>query len=331
MPFHFNTNGEILFQNGLAVDLSQEIFEDCCCPGCQWKLTYQWNCNTGVWDKMVEQFSSPAVQPENTVVYNGDCVFYLFGEVFTNCNVDPIPPLPTHNEPPPYPGDCCTEPPDSDCQEEWVFDWNCDDEIWELVGESAVPSQWPIGHTITNGLQRVIYGAAIDCSETPPANHEPDPGTDPPPDADDLCPPPSTCPCTNWLPSEWPCGGLVEQYVVVAEKISYGTSGGTCNFGLRTAGVIVTASAVDNRRCFWTGSGVGESTEDKGITWASTTVTISVELLQDAGVWKWRIIMGGSVGGFSFGHLIEKTDGLTPLGDYSRGDAYCGYVTGSVT
>ena len=307
-------DGKFLMQNNKAVLLSQSDFEDCCCNLCQWKVTYQWDCDTETWVKTAEEFSD-STEDANTVIYNGSCEFVLYGEKF-NCDIDPQPALPTHSESNPPEGACC--PPDSDCQEEWVFEWNCDDDQWDLVGQSAVPSEWPIGHKITNGLQRVVYGPAIDCFETPPALNEPDPGG-PPEDADELCPAPPGCPCTSWPPSEWPCGGLVEQYSLTINahgSVDYQNT--NCahppdiEFEMQQSSGVL--NAIPSSACLWSGSFTTNSrvrffdySNDEWGPWSDNSTVQDYSVSLQAGKWVLKVF-NTTIG--------EKTTGSTPEGTY---------------
>ena len=218
------------------------------------------------------------------------------------------------------------------CQALHEYQWDCDEEEWTHLGTRRIPvTPFPPGFEIMIGLLLWRYGSTQLCRAPAPA--APTPTNTP--DAitiDEQCPPPSSCPCTSWLPSEWPCGGLVEQYSVDSEKISFGTAGGACNFGLRAENIIVTASPF--RSCLWIGTGTGEVSFDQGVTWESTSININLELVQQAGVRRWQILMGNQTPGqFAFAVVSYKDAGQTPLGSYIdvTADPSCGTTIGTVS
>ena len=133
-------------------------------------------------------------------------------------------------------------------------------------------------------------------------------------------PAPDTCPCTDWQPESWPCGGLLEEYAVVSgEWRLYGWDGGDCGLGTQTllshyrllSPAVVTADPYNP--CCWFGSASFEQYNTITEEWeASSLDTIWVTL---DGLGNWMVTLGGCTPGTCD---AAKATGLTPVGTYTN-------------
>jgi hypothetical protein len=122
---------------------------------------------------------------------------------------------------------------------------------------------------------------------------------------DCCCPAPCACPCVGtWPPSEWPCGELLETYVISSFMFQYGT-----NFAIRTKSPIPISPGASS--CKWTKVTTSlESTTDGGDTWKDTGGQFTVSIVNCA----WRISLSAGFLAWS----IDKGVGQTPVGSYSE-------------
>jgi hypothetical protein len=213
--------------------------------------------------------------------------------------------------------ECCCPP---QCQWLSVFEWSCQDEEWIRVSDSWVDKVEPPDTVIEQGdCVRFVYGLFANCDidederpEVPP-DFEGDPPEEPV-----LCCAPKTCPCSPWPPSEWPCNGLLQQYVLEsfsADTFTYAMDDTSCSDPLshrqtRTVSPI-TLTAHSSIQCRWSGGGDAEQRfydfeESEWGSWQPISVSVFIGL--SAGVW--FVFVSG------FGP--EKRTGQTPVGSYGR-------------
>jgi len=116
------------------------------------------------------------------------------------------------------------------------------------------------------------------------------------------CVAPRSCPCGTWPPAEWPCGGLVEEYLVTGTIEAHDTvldcsspPDETINFS-----VIVTAT-------------VGPPSH-ASCNWEGADAKISVNLWLDTVNGRWVVAVTNIGGTVYWGsEYAYKTTGLTPV------------------
>lgn len=214
--------------------------------------------------------------------------------------------------------DCCCEPV-------LVKLWHCYDSASDLCDGSEASIITELGASYVGKVVRVggicYYVSTVE-SGTPVAVIIDEVYADCTECCGDLAP--CDCPCTSWPPTSWPCGGLVEKYVMSNGTTSY-YDGTPCfatarpgifplssNFEVRLVGD-VTCTATANS-CEW--EGPADSVELRGMTWdMNNNPSVYVDwypigaariLLSNCA---WDTVYGGS-----------KKTGQTPVGEYPGGD-----------
>jgi hypothetical protein len=119
-----------------------------------------------------------------------------------------------------------------------------------------------------------------------------------------LEPAPTTCPCSPWLPSEWPCGGLLETYSV-SFSITIPFEGN--DYTYNGSGNILANSTYS---CYWLGTVTLDAVPIDPPDGLDDEVTVSIRLT--GGVWQCFMFDAGFLAA-----LGEKATGLTPIGTYS--------------
>lgn len=117
---------------------------------------------------------------------------------------------------------------------------------------------------------------------------------------------PCECPCETWLPSSWPCAGLLEEYAVEY----YIEDGG---YKFRGTG---TVTAAFGSGCLWTWSGTSEVDWGEGAGWEADSAksgNVRIENFPTPCRWVFQIQTTGSL--FP---IFEKEIGLTPVGSYTE-------------
>jgi len=125
---------------------------------------------------------------------------------------------------------------------------------------------------------------------------------------------PCSCPCTTWLPTEWPCNDLVEEYTFTNNLISPidGATIGARKFLISDPTTwreermiqVETSTAYPFTSCRWESGNVATERRDNTNTnWQATTENCIIDLING----RWRI-------GFSY--VGFKDSGDTPVGDY---------------
>jgi hypothetical protein len=139
-------------------------------------------------------------------------------------------------------------------------------------------------------------------------------------------PAPTTCPCTEVDPAEWPCGGLLETYTITEWQYDYDHGDTVRIWRLKSPAVVYN---VNNSVCLWSVNSVDGDIEyslDGGATWADVTGAgyyFSIGLSSSLG---WEVSC--QLGTGSIFVEVHKSTGQTPLGFYSEEVRYNGGVTG---
>lgn len=144
----------------------------------------------------------------------------------------------------------------------------------------------------------------------------------------ELPPAPTSCPCTNWPPSSWPCGGLTESYTIKAGSWFhwdvYWESGCTgTNLSWQHIEVLadVTVTADGIASCLWNNWGSANAntrvTTSYGTDWSGWG--FYQVALYPAGWWQVQVSARESDYGPSYSDDAYKQTGLTPAGNYPIG------------
>ena len=137
---------------------------------------------------------------------------------------------------------------------------------------------------------------------------------------DCCCPAPSTCPCSPWPPSEWPCSGLNQTYVLdVYFSAAYYYTTSDCTgtlvgvfFPSQTSEVRLTEPCLltASTSCKWTGTLKTERRFYDGSTWGSWSPSGSSFVFIDLSASQWDMSIGFAT--------YTKTVGLNPTGTYAQ-------------
>lgn len=228
-------------------------------------------------------------------------------DFFCDCeNSDGPPDQPSPPTPPP------PDTPDPyDCQEYFVFDWDCVKEEWVFDSAGVKPKTMPAGTVFRVGLQKTILGEVVDCEASP--GEPPDPGVVAPPQSvlDEFCPVPSECPCDETFPpASWPCGGLLEVYSATYEFEQNHPMGGP-TFRLQGGN---TKTLTANSTCGWSATATLEIRYNDG-SWnvfAACILGCSLDYHFADRAWRASLVIPGSTAARKY-----KLYGRNPSGAYT--------------
>ena len=285
----------------------------------QGEYVFVWNCESDEYNAPVLTgfigarfpagfFVVHPINPCATIVYGKHFVFNLPQDIPPPPNAPPGPPLDNQYS-------CC-------CQWRTEWEWDCEEEEWvEAVSPVIIPAEHDAGET-EEICTRTIWGAVVNCLADP----FPDPPGPPEPlteaQIEECCAPaPSECPCTSWPPSEWPCGGLVEQYSIQGSvnRTCVGTS------GMESLIISPVNASAATTTCLWSVpsseriSAIFIEYCNGGSQNPHFVTGFSIQLAPNwPGGRSWLVTIGFTLssGGPGYIYRFVKSTGQTPLGSY---------------